>query len=309
MTYNELISYEKSYLNGKVSVFIDNYIRTHKVWTPQQLTDDFIVQIKNELGNDKFIHTYVDPKRPNLNFAKCLKWAIGTEGEKWVLSKSEKKYEKDADIAKRDRPIAERIRFGDKRSKQYFDVNFGLKGSSGHDRMTTEELRKVNHKPWTIVHIDSELNNKYGTKLDEVISSLPMSAAETIFYKHWLENFYNNSANPGLIPQINTFRSGFYYYIYKGDIYNNYQDLDLPIHSDGVESIAYHFDFAIINFSKQLAVLIDVEDFETKEELAIREIRKRAAKEEGFDYLDISPSEITKDIQGVFDKIDNYLKD
>ena len=47
----DLEKIQKNFLNGKISQFVDAYIRKYKVWTPEQMHIDFNIEIENQLNH------------------------------------------------------------------------------------------------------------------------------------------------------------------------------------------------------------------------------------------------------------------
>src|SRR5687768_8010745 len=111
MKYNDLETSFKHFINGKISQFMDSYIRQHKVWTPDQMHSAFLELVNDEILNSYYTIHYKDGVEI-WNSKIPVKWLITSEGRKLVLERFRKKYEKDKPIANRKSPLVERVRFG-----------------------------------------------------------------------------------------------------------------------------------------------------------------------------------------------------
>lgn len=141
---------QKNFLNGKISQFVDAYIRKNKVWTPEQMHFDFNIEIESQINNKVYVQ---EEKYMRLATAEtldilekkltALKWLRTEKGRNLALNRFNKKYLKHKSIAERKSPVQERIRFGFKKiENKYFDINFGLKDSYQYQKkpMTLKNL-------------------------------------------------------------------------------------------------------------------------------------------------------------------------
>lgn len=300
MKFDDFSKFEKNFLNGKLSVYTDKYVRLNIVWSPEQLTIDFLAHIQNELLVDTiYLKNYNDNRRPGFNPVRSMEWLNGIDGYKWVLGKAKKKYEKDKDVAVQGSPIIERIRFGDWSEKKVFDINYGLKGPNGHNRISTQDFRNLGYEPWTIKHVNEQLKDKYKLDLKQILYTLPLNNYLVDITDYWLENYYQDENNPALIPLVKTFRSPFYYFTYQAAYYASYESLGELRFSPGSESHQYSFGFAVINFKRQKGALFDIKEF-TKDEQPLKTIISALAKNEGVDYHDYKPELIKSDLAAFF---------
>lgn len=226
MDFDDFSKFEQNFLNGKVGVFVDKYIRMRVVWTPKQLTDVFLAHIAGELVTDIiYLKNFNDNRRPGFNPIRSMEWLSSTIGHQWVLNKATTKYNKDKDVARKGSPIAERARFGDRGTKMFYDINFGLQGANSYNRVSTDDYRHIDFVPWSIKHVNHELYTKYGTDLKKILYDLPLSSFMVDITDRWLETYYHDDSNPALMPLIKTFQSPFYYFEYKGEFYASSESL------------------------------------------------------------------------------------
>ena len=59
MDFSYLDIKDKYYINGKISQFMDAYIRQHKVWTPEQMLESFMLKMEEVVKNASFNKRYI----------------------------------------------------------------------------------------------------------------------------------------------------------------------------------------------------------------------------------------------------------
>jgi hypothetical protein len=307
MDFGDFSKFEQNFLNGKLGVFADKYVRMRIVWTPEQLADDFFQHIADELvANIIYLENFNDNRRPGFNPIRSMEWLSSAAGHHWILTKATVKYNKDKDVAQKGSPIAERVRFGDRGTKLFFDINFGLQGANSYNRVSTEEYRNIGLVPWTIKHVNHELQTKYGTDLKSILYNLPLNSSMVDITEHWLEQYYGDENNPALLPLLKTFRSPFYYYIYKGKYYASADSLGEDRFTPDSQSYQYGFDLCVLNFKQQQGVIFDIKDFLADEKL-LKVVLKQVAKEAGVNYHAVSPDDLGTNADRFFKKYANYF--
>lgn len=313
--FNELQKTQKNFLNGKISQFMDSYIRQHKVWTPEQMQVDFELKINEQIRTGYYLP---DSEYPELHtteiehFLKIrlegIKWLLTENGKKLSLNRFNKKYKKNKPIATRKSPIKERIRFGLKWNKdKFFDISFGLKDSFRF--IETKELEKIEFLPWSIEHVNSELKEKYNSNILECLEKLSTSHLEKIFVDYWKKNYYSLK-NPCIIPEVCGFRSNFYYCVFKDNIYSKKSEI-LEEDKSSTEYVNFRFDFLVINFEKQKIAFIELDGFEnhkTRKQQTIDSIKRNNASQQNISLLTFTSKRIKENIESVFEELDNYLK-
>ena len=304
---------QQNFLNGKISQFIDAYIRLHKVWTPEQLHHDFLIEMENQIKSGYYLP---DENRPitedNLEYLEsrliAIKWLITENGKSLALARIFKKYKKDKSIANRKSPIQERIRFGIKKDKKkYFDISFGLKDSFKFHK--TSELEKLKVLPWSIEHVNKELLEKYNCDIKHCLTILSNSHLEKIFVEYW-KNHYYEKENPAIIPEVCGFRNQFYYYTYKDDVYTCKSEILEEIESN-VSPVNFRYDFLILNFKKQKIAFIELDGFEyhkSRKQQTIDSIKRNNSSNNGVLLFTFTSKRIIEDIENVFKELDEYLK-
>jgi hypothetical protein len=312
--FKNLEKTQQNFLNGKISQYMDAYIRQHKVWTPTQMLSDFTDKIHSELDNGDYLP---DPKYAQYDtvesvyFAKtrldALIWLTTENGSKFCLSRFEKKYLKNKPVADRKSPIVERLRFGLKWDEnQYYDINFGLKDQ--YRFKDTMELENIKYSPWTIEHVNSELKEKYDCDIKACFDKLSTSFLEEKFVRYWAENFYSKS-NPCLIPEVCGFRANFYYFSYKDNIYSQKTEILEKITSP-LKSINFRYDFLIANFKKQKIAFIELDGFEyhkTRQQQTIDSIKRNTASKNNVSLFTFTSKRIKEDIESVFSELEPIL--
>jgi very-short-patch-repair endonuclease len=304
-----------NFLNGKISQFMDAYVRKHKVWTPEQMQTDFIKHINSEVTNGTYI--------PNPKYAEfttkeeiyilkikleVAKWLNTENGNEFSLKRFTKKYNNNKPIAKRESPIIERIRFGTKWNKdEFYDINFGLKDSFRY--IKTSELEKIKYLPWTVEHVNIELKKNYNCNILDCLNKLSKSHLESKFVEYWKENYYSIES-PAILPEVCGFRSNFYYFEYKDNLYSKKNEI-LEEVNDDVKIVNFRYDFLIINFRNQKKAFIELDGFEnhkSRKQQTIDSIKRNNASSNGITLFNFTSKRINENIKSVFSELESFLK-
>lgn len=306
MKYSDLPLKEKQTINGKIAQFMDVYIRKNQVWLPEEMLNAFLADISQQ-HHSGYWYNSIDPVRSNI-IKNSLTWILSIEGQAHIMRMIVVKHDKDKDIAVRENPLAERIRFGDW-PDFFFDISYGLKGKSGHDRMTTEELRKVDTIPWTLLHVNHELQKKYGKDLIEIYKKIPFNHYELDFHSFWFKNFYADEF-PALLPRINSFRSQFGYIEYNGKMFKDFKDTGLDWYEPNIHFRRFKYDYLLINTKMQRSCFIDIitDTFPTtKEDKKLKSLKREAAYDNQLDYLTVKQSSVKGDLAKCYESLSVYL--
>lgn len=301
MKYDELESSQKQHVNGVLSKFMDIYVRTHLVWTPEQMYSDLYEKInKNHkegyYGSQKFVDGMLISHHYEEN-----KWITSVDAKEYILDKFHTKYITHQKLAKKKSPMLERVRFGIRHSEKFYDINYGLKNGSDYEK--ADVVQNLNITPWSINHVEDELLSKYGNYIPSVFSQLCNSPIEIAFYNEWLERYYSNINNPALIPEFCGSRS--MYYCNK-DIYGRYSFEA----SEDSKNVNVRFDFAVINVEKQKRLLIELDGHDyhkTKDQRLNDSIKRTIATNNGWQLNVITGSQIHRNIKEVFDMMSDYF--
>ncbi len=310
MKYTDLKKRDKGHLNGKIAQFMDAYIRQHKVWTPKQMHSDFFEKTESEFKNKWFTHETID-STIKWSSESAISWLITETGRDFVMDRFIKKYNKDRPIADRKSPLVERVRFGISWDKtKYFDINFGLK--DGFHFIETQELENITVFPWTIEHVNNELETKYDTDLLYCLIQLSTSHLEKLFVEKWIDRFYDNYQYPAIIPEICGFRSKFYYYEFQGEIYTSIHEIpgNYMDNFNDIKTTNFRYDFLIANFKKQNIAFIELDGFEyhkSREQQTIDSIKRNSASKYGISLLTFTSKRIINDIDSVFNELEEFL--
>jgi hypothetical protein len=310
MKYSDLDQRYKRFLNGKLSQYMDAYIRQHKVWTPEQMHTDFYLMIEDEISRSIYTISFKDGI-VDWTSEYPTNWLMSDEGKKLALEKFTKKYEKDRPIADRKSPIVERVRFGFRwESAKYYDLNFGLK--SGYNYIETKELENLKLIPWSVEHVNKQLEETYSCDLIHCLNTLSTSYLEKKFAQHWISNYYSSN-NPALLPEVCALRPQFYYYVYNGGFYGTIEELPVNYAQNRslISSVNYRYDFLIANFKRQKIAFIELDGFEhhkSREQQTIDSIKRNNASSNGIALLTFTSKRINDDIDAVFKDLDIFLK-
>lgn len=293
MKFSDLEKKDKDYVNGKVSQFIDAYVRQHQVWAPDQMLEGFVNKITNA----------------TLNYNPINKWLITDYGKSFAIEKMQKKYSKDTVIAKQISPIIQRVRFGLKWKESFsFDITFGKNNNKLN--ISTTELRQLTYQPWTVNHVNQQLTDLYNKKLVDTFEPLCKSPIEIIFYKYWIENYHEDNS-PALIPEVCGLDRLFWYFEYIGNVYATKNEiLSSANNSSNIKPKNFRFDFFISNPKNKKAAFIELdghENHKTKEQRIIDSIKRNTAAEMNIPVIVFTGTQITADIKACFNSMKELL--
>jgi hypothetical protein len=306
---------QKSFLNGKVSQFMDVYIRKNKVWTAEQIQSDFREKTLLEIENGVY---EPDPKYDDLltlenrnllnKKLEAIKWLTSENGKVFSINRFNQKIQKDKPIADRKSPIVEKIRFGFNRDENYlFDINYGLKGRYSY--VQTSELEKINYLPWTIEHVNSELKEKYNCNIFDCLEKLSTSYLEAKFVEYWKQNYASDNKNPAIIPEVCGLKSNFYYFTHNENIYTQKSEIREEITSR-VKISNFRYDFLVVNFKNQKIAFIELDGFEhhkTRQQQTIDSIKRNSASKNKIVLFTFTSKRINEDLKSVFNELESYL--
>ena len=302
MKYSELESLQKQHVNGVLSQFMDSYIRTHLIWTPEQMYEALYEMIDQQHKEGYYGGRCYVKGRWEEPYTVGNKWITTPDAKDYIISKFETKYQKNKKLARKDSPLIERARFGLKfDTDSFYDINYGLQHGCCFQK--TENVENSTILPWSINHVESELTSKYHTNLRTVLESLSKSPIEEKFYKRWFERYYGNINNPAIIPEFCGDRR--MYYCYK-DTKGRYT---LENGKD-YQAVNVRFDFAVINFKRQKMLLIELDghDYHKTKDQRLNDSVKRAIATRNVWQLNvITGTQIHNDIDAVFNMMDDYF--
>lgn len=294
MKFSYLEKKDRDYVNGKVSQFMDAYVRQHQVWAPDQMLVGFV----NKITSD------------TLNYNPINTWLTTDDGKLFAFEKMQKKYSKDIVIAKQISPIIQRVRFGFSwEESNSFDITFGKNNNKLN--ISTTELGKLPYQPWTVNHVNQQLIGLYNKKLVDTFEPLCKSPIEIQFYKYWIENYYENNS-PALIPEVCGLDLHFLYYVYQGKAFATANEISLSAgNSTNIKPIKFRFDFFVSNPKNKKAAFIELdghENHKTKEQRIIDSIKRNAAAEMNIPVIVFTGTQITTDIKACFNSMKELLK-
>lgn len=308
--YLELNKKLQNQINGIIAQFIDSYIRQNKVWVPEQMFESFYDKLKKEF--EYWTSDEREETQMYWNNEHSVNWLLNAEGKKLSFERMQKKYNKDKKVANRKSPLVERVRLGFKWDKsKFYDLNYGLQ--YGYAFIPTIDFEKMEIKPWTILHVEKELGEKYNTDLIKCLNTFSTSFLEKQFIKYWLDKYYHDKNNPAIIPEVCGFREMFYYFKYDSSIYGNHKELPNDIESYGkkIERINYRYDFLIANFKKQKIAFVELDGFEyhkTREQQTIDSIKRNKAANYKISLMTFTSKRISDNIEAVFNDLEEFLK-
>lgn len=311
MDYNELEQGNKWYINGVLGKYMDSYVRTHLIWTPEQMYQDFIIYLKS--SHDKGWYgkkSRIDGEWVFTNKFEEL-WMASDESEDHIMASFHRKYEKNKKLARRKGPLIDRVRFGlNLDGDKSYDINFGLyKGT--HNYMNTEIVEGETLIPWSISHVDEKLKG-YNTSLPMVLNQLSRSPIEKVFFDYWLDNYYEEGSDlPAIIPEVRGTRSLFYCTVCNGHYYLRPRDIPgFGETSLDYRSINVRFDFMIVNWHKQKMLLVELDGHDyhkTVEQRSKDAIKRAIATNHRFHLNVITGTQLTRNIEACFDSIKDFL--
>ena len=177
----------------------------------------------------------------------------------------------------------------------------GLK--NGYDFEKTDIVENNDMIPWSILHVEYELMTKYGKNIATVLSELSKSPIEKIFYAKWFSLYYVDKRNPALIPEFCGTRRMFYCY---RDIHGRYSFES----SENCVAVNVRYDFAVINYSKQKMLFIELDGHDyhkTKDQRINDSIKRTIATNEGWQMNVVTGTQIYQNVQAVFDSMKDYF--
>lgn len=306
---------QKNFLNGKISQFIDVYIRKNKVWSAEQIHSEFLEKINNEINNGDYL---IDPKYEDLITAEnklllekkilALNWLITENGKKMTLERFSQKIHNTKIIADRKSPIIDRVSFGLKWDNNlFYEINYGRK--SKYSYLQSKELEKVIINPWTIKHVNTELAEKHNCNIINCLEKLSTSYLENKFVEYWKQNYYSEN-KPALIPEVCGLTSKFYYFSYKDNIYSQKSEI-LEEVNDRVNIHNFRYDFLIVNFKNQKIAFIELDGFEnhkTRTQQTIDSIKRNNASKNKIVLFTFTSKRIKEDIESVFKELESFLE-
>ncbi|EOU2126220.1 hypothetical protein C4D39_03275 [Clostridium perfringens] len=304
MKFNELEKKQQNHINGVLAKYMDQYIRNHLVWTPEQMYSEFMDMITERHNNGNYGGIYYINGKEVCIFKEGEIWLVSDEGKKLIKERFAKKYNKNKKLASKKSPLMERVRFGFNWDKErYFDINYGLKGGYNFQKMDLVENLEV--IPWSIEHVEDELEKKYNGSLKDVLKKLSNSPIEKMFYEEWIRRYYKHKEKPALIPEFCGGRKKFY--CCKDDK-GNY-NLNRTSFYD--KAVNVRFDFAVINFKKQKKLLIELDghDYHKSKDQRINDsIKRTIATNNGWQMNVITGSQIYRDINEVFNSMREFFE-
>lgn len=300
MKYEELDNKQKMHINGVISKFMDNYIRNHLIWTPEQMYVAFYEEIHTQHREGCFGHMELIDGKWIYPYYVGNKWLTTADAKSYIMHKFETKYIKNNKLARKESPLIERARFGLRWDDNlFYDINWGLKNKS--DFQKTEKVENNDMIPWSVEHVEKELMTKYKKDLKSVLTELSKSPIEKKFYEEWLLTYYNDYNNPAIIPEFCGTRKMFYCY---KDINGNYSLKTSKFYQN------IRYDFAVINYRKQRKLFIELDGHDyhkTKEQRQNDSIKRAFATNEGWQMIVITGTQIHNDIRGVFSIMDDFF--
>lgn len=302
MKYSELDSLQKQHVNGVLSQFMDNYIRTHLIWTPEQMYEALYEMVDQQHKEGCYgLRSYKNGKWEE-PYVVGSKWITSPDAKSYIIGKFETKYQKNKKLARKDSPLIERARFGLKfNAELFYDINYGLQ--NGHCFQKTENVENSVVLPWSIDHVERELSSKYNTNLRLVLEHLSTSPIEIMFFEHWFQRYYGNKNNPAIIPEFCGDRQMYYCFKDLDDRYTLEYDKDY-------QPVNVRFDFAVVNFSRQKMLLIELDGHDyhkTKDQRLNDSVKRAIATRNGWQLNVITGTQIHNDIDAVFNMMDDYF--
>lgn len=307
MEYNNLDPKIKQAVNGTFNQFKDVFIRKNKAWSRNQLLEEFMQHAKAKI--EEYNRNYAGKVFTNMPAPKnpipACEWILSNEGKKHILEISNKEHVKYKEIAERKSIYTSRLRFGDKRN--YYDIKYGLKNVNSLIKI--EDYQKLDSTPWTVGHINSQLNLNYNLNLEKCLQQLSTSYIEQIFANYWIKNFYHSSSNVALIPEVSGLDEPFWYYQTQSGIYSNPKDS--PEYGKLIaKNINFRFDFMLINVERQKVALIELDGFDfhkTKEQQTIDSIKRNKVSKLNIPLFIYTSEKVTTKIDDVFSELREYM--
>lgn len=302
MKYNELESEQKMHVNGVLAQFMDNFIRNNLTWTPEQMYVALYEEISEQHKKGYYgCSMYVDGEWTTPYYVGNA-WITSEDAKEYILDKFNKKYEKNKKLARVKAPMVERLRFGFWWEKdRFYDISWGLKDKYNFEK--TEIVENAKEIPWSIEHVEKQLQAEYGKNLKDVLMELSESPIEKQFFEEWLKRYYSNRNNPALIPEVCGTRKKFICYRDENEQY-------MLEHMPHSEMVNVRYDFAIINHKKQKLLLIELDGhpYHASKKQRINDSVKRAvATNAGWQMNVVTGTQIAQDINAVFHMMEEYF--
>lgn len=288
---------------------MDVNIRNKLVWSPDQMYYDFVEKISNNIKNKKFVYHYDKNYEPTWCSEKIDKWLISLKAKERIYEQINRKYLKDEKIAKNKNPIFEQIRFGFKKLNNVYEITYGRKNGQG--KLKLKDFDNIPFIPWTIEHLENELDNIYKTNLKTCLKTFSTSHLEILFYKYWLNNYYSNKNNPALIPEFCGTNFWFYYKRDNNDKIYLVNDVNYSEDYGRIFFVNFRFDFLLINSLRNKAIIIELDGFEThktSEQQIIDSIKRNVSAEINIPIKIFTSNRIKEDIKSCYKEISDYLE-
>lgn len=302
MEYKDLKPDQKMHVNGVLAKFMDDYIRNHLIWTPEQMYVALYEEITEQHDNGWYgCKQYIDGEWV-FPYYEGNSWITTEDAKEYILKKFTDKYIKNNKLARKKSPLVERARFGLRwEPDKFYDINWGLK--NGYNFEKTDIVENKDMIPWSIEHVEHELVSKYGKDIKSVLQELSQSPIERRFYEEWFRRYYSDRRNPAIIPEFCGTRRMFYCYRDVKGCYSFDSTTDcVPVN--------VRFDFAVINYRKQKMLFIELDGHEyhkTRDQRVNDSIKRTIATNEGWQLNVITGTQIHKNIDAVYQMMDDYF--
>ncbi|MFI8651565.1 hypothetical protein KZA05_04510 [Bacillus amyloliquefaciens] len=312
MKYQDFSQGQKRYINGVLGKYMDSYVREHLIWTSEQMYHDFIEYLRSFHKKGWYgKQSYKNGVYYFINKEEEL-WMVSEHAEEFILSRFQKKYEKNLTLARKKGPLVDRVRLGYRWNENlFYDLNYGLyKGS--HNYKKTEIVEGESLIPWSIEHVNTELAD-YDTDLISVLEALSTSPIEKMFYQYWIDNYYKKDILfPAIIPEVCGTRSFFWTEQYDGHYYLKLSDIPFKERrqTHDTKSTNIRFDFLILNWYKQKMLFVELDGHEyhkTVEQRSKDAIKRSIATKYGFQLNVMTGTQINRNLKACFDSIHDFL--
>jgi len=163
-------------------------------------------------------------------------------------------------------------------------------------------MEGVNTIPWSIKHVEEELRIMYNKDLITVLRELSKSPIEEMFYKQWIEKFYDNKNNPAIIPELCGTRRMFYCYKDQQGYYSFNESTNSKL-------VNFRFDFSIINTNKQKMLLIELDgnQHKTNQQRNNDSIKRAIVEESGWHVIMFTGAQIMSQMESIFEQLSDCL--
>lgn len=225
---------------------------------------------------------------------KLLQWAAAYQQEK-------------PELFGRNTPLEKRLQFGIYKWDEY-DINFGLKETEeGYGFINDTDFAALlgQYDPWSIKHVEKELQEKHNTNLQNALEKLSLPGIERKLANEWLEKYYQDDKNPALIPQLRG--TGKKFWVKKENDLYKIGDVDF---SGGTGFTVIRFDFAVINYRKQKKLMIELDDQESHKTHIQRSkdaVKRNLAGKLGWEFKVYTGAQITHEFDEVMEELKEYF--